>query len=94
MPNVGKEGVSVAEGGSGNGLYDHLYKRFFEQRDSHEGYSFQHAPGGSAPTPIVTFREKLRWWTWNRWRRRRKLLAERDEFQQDILQIKKPGQSN
>jgi len=80
----------VAEGGSGNGLYDHLYKRFFEQRDSHEGYSFQQAPGGSAPTPIVTFREKLRWWTWNRWRRRRKLLAERDRLQQDILQIKKP----
>ena len=80
----------MAEGGSENGLYDHLYKRFFEQRDSHEGYSFQQAPGGSAPTPIVTFREKLRWWTWNRWRRRRKLLAERDRLQQDILQIKKP----
>ena len=83
----------MAEGGSGNGLYDHLYKKFFAERDSHVGYSFQQASGGSAPAPIVTFREKLRWWTWNRWRRRRKLLAERDRLQQDILQIKKPGAS-
>ena len=43
----------MAAGGSGNGLYDHLYKRFFEQRDTHQGYSFQDAPGGSVapPTP-------------------------------------------
>ena len=81
----------MAAGGSGNGLYDHLYKKFFAERDSHVGYSFQQAPGGSAPSPIVTFREKLRWWTWNRWRRRRTLLAERDRLQQDILQMKKPG---
>ena len=26
----------MASGGSGKGLYDHLYKRFFEQRDRHE----------------------------------------------------------
>ncbi len=83
----------MAEGGPGNGLYDHLYRQFFEQRDSHDGYSFQEAPGGSAPTPSVTFREKLRWWTWNRWRRRKKLLAERDRLQQDILQIKQSGPS-
>jgi hypothetical protein len=81
----------VASGGSGNGLYDHLYKRFFEQRDSHNGYSFQQAPGGSALPPMVTFSEKLRWWTWDRWQRRKKILAERDRLQQDILQIKKPG---
>lgn len=81
----------MAAGGSGNGLYDHLYKKFFEERDSHVGYSFQQAPGGSAPAPIVTFREKLRWWTWNRWRRRRTLLAERDRLQQDILKMKNPG---
>ena len=83
----------MAAGGSGNGLYDYLYKRFFEQRDSHEGYPFQQAPGGSAPTRMVTFPDKLRWWTWDRWRRRKKILAERDRFQQDILQIKRPGQS-
>jgi hypothetical protein len=83
----------VAAGGSGNGLYDHLYKRFFEQRDRHEGYSFQQAPGGSAPPPTLTFGKKLRWWTCDRWRRRKQLLAERDRLQQDILQIKKTDSS-
>jgi hypothetical protein len=82
----------MAAGGSGNGLYDHLYQRFFEQRDTHEGYSFQQAPGGSAPPPTVSFGERLKWWTLNRWQRRKKILAERDRLQQDILQIKKTGQ--
>lgn len=83
----------MAAGGSGNGLYDHLYKRFFEQRDTHQGYSFQDAPGGSVAPPTVTFGEKLRWWTWDRWRRRKKILAERDRLQREILQIKNTGQS-
>lgn len=78
-------------GGSGNGLYDDLYKRFFECRDSHQGYEFQHAPTGSAPPPTITFNQKLRWWTWDRWQRRKKILAERDRLQQDILQIRKAG---
>lgn len=78
-------------GEQGKGLYDHLYRRFFEERDTHEGYSFQQAPVGSAVPPVVTFREKLRWWTWDRWKRRRTLLAERDRLQRDILQIKKSG---
>ncbi|HXV67709.1 MAG TPA: hypothetical protein VD738_02210 [Nitrospira sp.] len=78
----------MAGGGSDNGLYDHLYQRFFEQRDRHDGYAFQHAPGGSAPPPTVTFSQKLRWWTWDRWHRRKKILAERDRLQQEILQIK------
>jgi hypothetical protein len=85
------KGVSMAGGESGKGLYDHLYRRFFEQRESHDGYLFQEAPGGSAPTPVVTFGEKLRWWTWNRGRRQKKILAERDRLQREILQIKKSG---
>ena len=40
----------MGAGDSGKGLYDHLYRRFFENRESHQGYEFQHAPGGSAPT--------------------------------------------
>lgn len=71
------------------GLYDHLYRWFFENRDRHQGYDFQHAPGGSAPTPVVTFKQKLRWWTWDRWRRRKKILAERDRLQREIVEIKK-----
>lgn len=80
----------MAGGESGKGLYDHLYRRFFEQRDSHEGYHFQQAPGGSTNPPMVTFRQKLRWWTWDRWARRQKLLEERDRLQREILQIKPP----
>jgi hypothetical protein len=68
-------------------LYDHLYTRFFERRNTHEGYAFQQAPAGSDPPARVTFRQKLRWWTWDRWQRRKKILAERDRLQQDILQI-------
>jgi hypothetical protein len=80
----------VGAGDSGKGLYDHLYRRFFESRESRQGYDFQHAPGGSAPTPSVTFRDRLRWWTWGRWRRRERIMAARDRFQQDILDLKNP----
>ena len=76
-------------GVSGKGLYDHLYRRFFENCDSQQGYEFQHAPGGSAPLPVVTFRDRLRWLTWGRWQRRKAIMAARDRFQQDILDIKK-----
>lgn len=79
----------MAGGGSGNGLYDHLYRRFFENRDRHKGYEFQHAPGGSAAPSAVTFAQALRWWTWDRWQRRKRILAERDRLQQDILNIRK-----
>lgn len=87
------DGVDMAGGASGKGLYDHLYRRFFEQRDSHDGYSFQEAPGGSAPTTTVSFSQKLRWWIWNRGQRRKKILAERDRLQREILQIKNTGRS-
>ena len=76
-------------GDSGKGLYDHLYRRFFESRASQQGYEFQHPPGGSAPPPSVTFRDRLRWWSLGRWQRRKAILAARDRFQQDILDIKK-----
>ncbi|HEY6639432.1 MAG TPA: hypothetical protein VIY67_01735 [Nitrospiraceae bacterium] len=76
-------------GETGKGLYDHLYRRFFESRESQHGYDFQQAPSGSAPTPGVTFRDRLRWWTWGRWRRRNTIMAARDRFQQDILDLKK-----
>lgn len=78
----------MAAGDSGKGLYDHLYRRFFEQKNSHDGYDFQHAPGGSALPPAVTFRDRLKWWTWDRWHRRKKILAERDRLQREIIDIK------
>ena len=44
---------------------------------------------GVLQLPGVTFRDRLRWWTWGRWQRRKAILAARDRFQQDILDIKK-----
>lgn len=76
-------------GDSGKGLYDHLYRRFFANRTSRQGYDFQHAPGGSVSPPVVTFQGRLRWWAWDRWQRRKAISAARDRFQQDILDIKK-----
>ncbi len=70
------------------GLYDHLYKRYFERRDKHQGYDFQQAPCGSTVPRTVAFSQKLRWWTWDRWQRRKRILAERDRLQQEILRLK------
>lgn len=78
----------MAAGNSSDGIYDHLYRRFFLNRERHQGYDFQHAPGGSAQPPVVTFREKLRWWSLDRWKRRKQILTERDRRQQDIIRIK------
>jgi hypothetical protein len=75
------------------GIYDHLYRRFFSNRERHQGYDFQDAPGGSAQLPTVTFQDKLRWWSLDRWRRRKKILNERDRLQQEIIEIK-TGQPN
>ena len=73
----------------GQGLYDYQYKRFRENRRGRDGYDFQQAPVGNTAPPRLTFGEKLRWWTWDRWKRRKKLLAERDRLQREILDIPK-----
>lgn len=83
----------MAHGDHSRGIYDHLYRRFFSNRERHQGYDFQHAPGGSAQLPTVKFQDKLRWWSLDRWRRRKKILNERDRLQQEIIEIK-TGQSN
>ncbi len=78
----------MATGDAFRGIYDHLYKRFFANRDRHEGYDFQHAPGGSAQVPRVLFRDKMRWWSLDRWRRRITILTERDRLQREIIELK------
>lgn len=71
------------------GLYDHLYRRFFETRDTHQGYDFQHPTEGNVPPATVAFSRRLRWWTWDRWKRRKEIRALRDQRLQEIIQIKK-----
>ncbi len=72
-----------------NGLFPASYNKFLTRRDAMKGYEFQHAPSGSAAPPVVTFRDKLHWWTWGRWRRMKQIRQERDKVQQEILQMRK-----
>jgi len=74
------------------GLYDHLYKKFFQNRGKAKGYDFQEALTGSVSPPTVTFSERLRWWTWDRWKRRKKIREERDRRLLEIVQLRKPPQ--
>ena len=74
---------------SDDGLFPKPYGRFLRQRDAVKGYEFQQAPVGSTPPPMITFRDKLHWWTWGRWRRMKQIRQERDQFQQAIVQMRK-----
>ncbi len=74
-------------------LYLDIYQKFLENRRAYKGYDFQQPPSGSAPTPPVTFRGKLKWWTLNRPSRLKKIEQERDRRQQEILALKHPPQS-
>lgn len=58
----------------GKGLYDDQYERFRENQGTHQGYEFQHGPAGSTPPPVVTFMEKIKWWTLRGWRRKKSSL--------------------
>jgi hypothetical protein len=74
---------------SDDGRFPDIYSRYLGKKDTGKGYEFQQAPQGSVPPPVVTFRDRLRWWTWDRWKRMKKIRAERDRQQQDIVQLKK-----
>ncbi|MFM8551867.1 MAG: hypothetical protein ACKOCD_06075 [Nitrospiraceae bacterium] len=74
---------------SDDGLLPNPYREFLAKKGEEKGYEFQHAPQGSAAPPIVTFRDHLRWWTWDRWRRMRQIRLERDKLQQEIVQMRK-----
>ena len=66
------------------------YAKFFLEREKARGYDFQHAPTGNVPPSKVTFMDRLRWWSLDRWKRIRKIRAERDLRQEEILQLKNP----
>lgn len=75
--------------GPGTGLYDQLYRRFFEKRQAHQGYDFQAPSAPNVPPTKPTFRERLSWWT-ARAGRRKQLLAARDCAQRAIVELKGP----
>ena len=70
-------------------LFPGNYADFLRHREKEKGYDFQKAPTGSVAPPTVTFADKLRWWTWGRWTRLKKIRAERDQRLQDIVRLKK-----
>ncbi|MBM4119292.1 MAG: hypothetical protein ACKOBZ_04375 [Nitrospira sp.] len=76
---------------SSKGLYEHLYDRFFRNREGAQGYDFQHQSAGNVPPPPMTFSKQLRWWTLDRWKRRQALREARDRRVQDIVQITSPN---
>ncbi|TAJ34890.1 MAG: hypothetical protein EPO64_00475 [Nitrospirae bacterium] len=72
---------------SENGLFPSNYEEFLKSRGKAKGYEFQHAPSGSVAPPTVTFSDKLRWWTLDRWKRMKQIRAERDRQQSDIVHL-------
>ncbi len=75
-------------------LYQDMYKKFQERKDRHQGYDFQTSSGGSVTPPSPTFVEKLKWWTLNRPSRLQKIRQDRDQRQQDIINIKSSSPAN
>lgn len=71
-------------------LYQDIYQKFLENKDVYQGYHFQESLGGSATPQSPTFAEKLKWWTWDRPRRLKKIRQARDQRQQEIINIKSP----
>jgi hypothetical protein len=64
------------------------YTKFFRHRNEAHGPEFHNPPPVNIPPPTVTFADRLRWWSWDRRERRRKIRQERDRRLQDILVVK------
>ena len=74
-------------------LYLDIYEQFAKKQDTVKGYSFQENHQGSTRPKMVTFKDRIKWWTLDRPKRLRMIEEERDRQQQDILSIKQPSQS-
>jgi hypothetical protein len=64
------------------------YRRFFQKKDEASGFEFHNPPPKSVSPSVVLFRDKLRWWSWDRWYRRKRIREERDRRVQEIFAIK------
>lgn len=57
-------------------------------RQPEGGYEFRHpAVLCNVPPPTVTFARPLRWWSWDRPRRRALVMRLRDQLQEEILRL-------
>jgi hypothetical protein len=76
------------------GLFLNKYTRFFKRRDDAKGPEFHNPPPVSIPPPTVTFLEQVRWWSWDRWKRRQRIRQERDRRVQEIVQMRHPPRTD
>lgn len=72
-----------------DGLFPKNYSEFLKKRDKGQGHDFEEVPIVSVVPPTVHFGGKLRWWSLDRWRRRRKITEERDRRLQEIIDLKR-----
>lgn len=75
-------------------LYLDIYEQFAKMQDTVKGYHFQENQQGSTRPQMVTFKDRVKWWTLDRPKRLRMIEQERDRQQQDILAIKQQAKSN
>lgn len=75
---------------SDEGLFPKNYRDFLRKRDKVKGFNFEEVPIVSVVPPMVSFVEKLRWWSMDRLKRMKKIRAERDRRIQEIVQLKPP----
>ena len=68
------------------GPYAHHYQQFFEHCSGKKGYNFGEAPRINMPSPLVRF-PRLKWWSWDRPKRLRKIRLVRDQSLMEILRL-------
>jgi len=72
------------------GFFPKIYRRFLERRTQAQGHNFEEVPIICKVPPTVTFKEKLRWWSFDRWKRMKQIRKERDRRLQEIVQLNSP----
>ena len=72
-------------------LYIDIYDQFVRTCDAASGYDFQESHGGSVSPKMITFKDRIKWWTLDRPKRLKMIKQERDRQQQEILAIKRPN---
>ncbi|MEC4673235.1 MAG: hypothetical protein VST68_03500 [Nitrospirota bacterium] len=69
-------------------LYIDIYEQFAKKSTTVKGYHFQDKGAPTVPPKTVSFKDKLRAWTFDRPKRMRAISQERDRQQQEILALK------
>ncbi len=69
-------------------LYLNIYEQFIQTRETHKGFHFQEETLKSVSPKMVSFKDRVKWWTLDRPNRLKKIEQERDRQQQDILALK------